>query len=60
MSNATFRVEGDLIIYGDLILNDGAKLEFIGDNSRVYITGSVNQSNTAVVSGDFEDLNNKF
>tara|TARA_R110002050_G_scaffold56512_1_gene127008 strand:+ start:105624 stop:107258 length:1635 start_codon:yes stop_codon:yes gene_type:complete len=60
VSNATFRVEGDLVIYGDLILNDGAKLEFIGADSRVYITGSVNQSNTAVVSGDFEDLNNKF
>ncbi len=38
---ATFKVEGDLTVYGDLILNDGSALEFIGNNSVVNIFGSI-------------------
>ena len=59
-SNATFRVEGNLTIYGDLVLNDGAKIEFIGDDSRVAVYGSVKKTGTTEVIGDFEDVNNKF
>ncbi len=56
----TFRVEGNLTIYGDLILNDGATLEFIGESSVVNIFGKVTKSETATVSGTFRDVKNKF
>ncbi len=58
--NSTFRVEGNLTIYGDLVLNDGATLEFIGDNSVVNIFGSVRKNGNVTINGNFEDVRNKF
>lgn len=58
--NGTFRVEGNLTIYGDLILNDGATLEFIGDSSKVTVFGSVKRSGNITITGDFEDVRDKF
>ncbi|UJH67428.1 hypothetical protein [Allomuricauda sp. SCSIO 65647] len=57
---ATFRVEGDLTVYGDLILEEGATLEFLGSGSRVNILGDVEIDENATVTGDFEDIQNKF
>jgi len=57
---ATFRVEGNLTIYGDLILNDGATIEFIGNDSVVNIFGSVIKNGNATVEGTFDDVRNKF
>ena len=59
-SNATFRVEGNLTIYGDLILNDGATLEFIGDTSVVTVFGDVKKNGSVSVIGTFEDTKFKF
>jgi len=59
-SGATFRVEGNLTIYGDLILNDGATLEFLGDNSVVNIFGSVIRNGNTEVSGNFRDIRSRF
>jgi len=56
----TLRIEGDLVIYGDLILNNGATLEFIGENSRVYVLGRVQRSGDVTIDGTFEDVWNKF
>jgi RNase P/RNase MRP subunit p29 len=58
--DATFRVEGNLTIYGDLILEDGATIEFIGSDSVVNVFGRVNKSETAEVKGDFVDVRNRF
>lgn len=58
--NANFRVEGNLTIYGDLILNEGATIEFIGDDSVANIFGSVVKSGSATVTGTFNDIKNKF
>ncbi|MBT8315640.1 MAG: hypothetical protein KJP26_14375, partial [Maribacter sp.] len=57
---ATFKVEGNLSIYGDLILSDGATLEFIGNGSVVNLFGSVVRGESTVVYGDFDDVKNKF
>ncbi len=59
-ANANFRVEGNLTIYGDLILEEGASLEFLGSNSRVNIFGDVIMDETATVEGDFDDVQDKF
>ncbi len=58
--NAVFRVEGDLTIYGDLILEEGATLEFLGDSSRVNVFGDVEIEDSASVIGEFDDVQNKF
>ncbi len=58
--NATFRVEGNLSIYGDLVLEDGAKVEFLGSSSVVNIFGSVKKTGTVEVTGNFVDVQNKF
>ena len=58
--NATFIVEGNLTIYGDLILEEGATIEFLGTASVVNIFGNVQRDSSAVVSGTFDDVRNKF
>lgn len=59
-SGATLRVEGNLTIYGDLILEDGAAIEFIGESSVVNIFGSVTRDGDTTVEGTFRDVRNKF
>ena len=57
---ATLRIEGDLTIYGDLILEDGATIEFIGPDSVVNIFGDVEQNGNVTIIGTFDDVKNKF
>lgn len=59
-NGAVFKVEGDLTIYGDLVLNDGATIEFLGNDSVVNIFGRVRVAATAEVIGTFTDVQNKF
>ncbi len=58
--DATLRIEGNLTVYGDIILNDGATLEFIGDDSEANVFGSVKKLGSATVIGEFKDIRNKF
>lgn len=57
---ATFRVEGNLTIYGDLVLNEGSTIEFIGSDSEVNIFGEVKKLGNVTVKGEFNDVRNKF
>ena len=56
---ATLKIEGDVTIYGDLILNDGATLEFLGD-SKANIFGEVIENGDVTITGDFEDIRGAF
>ncbi|WP_411030620.1 hypothetical protein [Spongiimicrobium sp. 3-5] len=56
----TVRIEGNLTIYGDLIVNDGATLEFLGEDSVVNIFGSVVRNGVTTVTGNFDDVRDKF
>lgn len=58
--NSTLRIEGNVTIYGDLTLNDGTTLEFIGDNNVVNIFGSVKKNGAVTITGNFEDVRGKF
>ncbi|MEL6917905.1 MAG: hypothetical protein AAFO99_09250 [Bacteroidota bacterium] len=57
---ATLRIEGNLTIYGDLVLNDGATIEFLGEDSVVNIFGSVVRNGSTTVNGNFDDVRSKF
>jgi hypothetical protein len=59
-AGATLRIEGNLTIYGDLVLNEGATIEFIGDNSVVNIFGDVERNGNVSIEGTFRDVRNKF
>lgn len=59
-SGATLRIEGNFTVYGNLILNDGATLEFIGDSSVANIFGNVVRNGNPTVTGTFDDVQNKF
>lgn len=59
-AGATLRIEGSVSIYGDLILEDGATVEFLGDSTIAVIWGSVVKAGSATVTGTFNDYFNKF
>lgn len=58
-SNAKLKVEGSVVIYGNLILNSGATLEFVGNGSSITIHGSVTKGNNVTITGNYTDTNNK-
>ena len=59
-AGATLRIEGSMSIYGDLILEDGATVEFLGDSTIAVVWGSVAKAGSATVTGTFNDYFDKF
>ena len=59
-AGATLRIEGSVSIYGDLILEDGATVEFLGDSTIAVVWGSVTRAGSATVTGTFNDYFSKF
>jgi hypothetical protein len=58
--DATFIVQGNLTIYGDLILEKGSTMQFL-DGSVVNIFGEVEiEDETVQVLGNFDDVRNAF
>ena len=58
-NNAKLKVEGNVVIYGNVILNNGAAIEFIGNNSSITIYGQVIKNGTVSITGNYTDVNNK-
>jgi hypothetical protein len=59
-NKATLKIEGSLVVYGDLRLNNGAKLEFVGSNSSITVNGNVYMDKSKVtITGKFTDVNGK-
>ncbi|WP_026933021.1 hypothetical protein [Christiangramia echinicola] len=59
-SNSRLKIEGLIEIHGDLNIASDGVLEFVGENSKIYVSGRVKINSGGKVIGDFEDLNNKF
>ncbi|CAM4012008.1 hypothetical protein FLAN108750_05055 [Flavobacterium antarcticum] len=57
--NGTFKVEGSVVIYGNLILNSNAKLEFLGSGSSITIYGNVTKNSNVTITGNYTDTFNK-
>ncbi|OOG76892.1 hypothetical protein [Algoriphagus sp. A40] len=58
-SKSVLRLSGSTVIYGDLRLNSGAKLEFVGDDNTITIYGDVTVNSGASISGNFNDTEGK-
>lgn len=54
------RIEGDVTIYGDLILQEGAVVEFLGAGSVIDVFGEVKYNGPASISGNFRDVRGAF
>ena len=57
--NGTMKIEGSVVIYGNLILNSGAKLEFLGSDSEITIHGTVTKNSGVTITGTYKDTFNK-
>lgn len=58
-SNAELKVSGSVVIYGDLKLNSGAKLTFVGSGSSITIFGTVTKGDNVKITGNFTVNDNK-
>lgn len=58
--NGLFQLEGDVTVYGDVILMEGATLEFLGSDSVIDVFGEVKYEGAATVKGSFRDVRGKF
>jgi len=58
-SNAVMKISGSVVIYGDLNLNSGAAIEFVGEGNTVTIFGRVQKGENVSITGDFVDTENK-
>lgn len=56
--NGTFKIDGNVVIYGNLILNSGARLEF-ASGSSITIYGNVIKNSGVTITGDYTDTMNK-
>ncbi|MCH7402303.1 hypothetical protein ACFOUP_03610 [Belliella kenyensis] len=57
--NGHIKLNGSAVIYGDLVMNSNAKLEFVGENNSITVYGRVTKNNGATVIGDFKDTEGK-
>jgi len=51
--NGTLRVEGSVVVYGNLVLNSGAKVEFVGQGSSITIFGNVTKNSNVTITGNY-------
>lgn len=56
--NGTLKIDGNIIIYGNLILNSGARVEF-ASGSSITIYGNVIKNSGVTITGDYTDTMNK-
>ncbi|OOG77009.1 hypothetical protein [Flavobacterium sp. A45] len=57
--NGTLNIEGDLMVYGNVILNSGAKLQFLGAGGHMIITGTVTKNSGVTITGNYIDDRNQ-
>lgn len=57
--NGTLKIEGSVVIYGNFVMNSGAKLEFLGSDSEITIYGKVTKNNGVTITGTYKDTFNK-
>lgn len=58
-NKATLFIEGSLVIYGNMVLNNGATIEFLGAGSSITIYGDVIKNGTVTIKGNYTDTFNK-
>lgn len=57
---ALLQIEGHITIYGDLVLRDGSRLAFLGNQSSIDIFGKVRYEGETSIDGAFRDVRDAF
>ncbi|WP_339874679.1 hypothetical protein [uncultured Algoriphagus sp.] len=57
--NSTLKLSGSVVIYGNLNLNSGGKIEFVGSNNSITVFGTVSQQSGSSITGTFTDTEGK-
>lgn len=57
--NSTLKLSGSIVIYGNLNLNSGGKIEFVGTGNSLTVFGTVTQNSGSSITGDFTDTEGK-
>lgn len=58
-SNGLLKIEGSVVIYGNLILNSNSKVQFVGSGSSITIFGNVSKANNVTITGTYIDTFDK-
>ena len=58
-SNSTLKLSGSAVIYGDLRINSGGTLEFVGEGNTITVYGDVQINSGGRVIGNFTDSEGK-
>jgi hypothetical protein len=57
--NGTLKLSGSVVIYGNLTLNSGATLEFVGSDNVITVYGKVTKNSGVTITGNFTDTEGK-
>lgn len=58
-SQSKLQLHGSAVIYGDLRLNSGATLEFVGEGNTITVYGTVTVNSGAQIIGNYTDTEGK-
>ncbi|MBB6326217.1 hypothetical protein FHS59_001845 [Algoriphagus iocasae] len=58
-SQSKLQLHGSTVIYGDLRLNSGATLEFVGEGNSITVYGTVTVNSGAQITGSYTDTEGK-
>jgi hypothetical protein len=58
-SNSTLKVNGAVVIWGDMDINANANITFVGSNASITIKGKVTKAKNISITGTFNDTENK-
>ncbi|GAA0878601.1 hypothetical protein GCM10009119_15690 [Algoriphagus jejuensis] len=58
-SNSYLKLTGSTVIWGDLKLNSGATLEFVGEGNTIHVYGDVTINSGAKIIGNYTDSSGK-
>ncbi|WP_281239562.1 hypothetical protein [Flavobacterium praedii] len=55
--NGELQIEGSVVIWGDLVMNSGAKISFLGNDSSITVYGKVTKNSGVTITGKYTGTN---
>lgn len=55
--NGELQIEGSVVIWGDFVMNSGAKISFLGNDSSITVFGKVTKNSGVTITGKYTGTN---
>lgn len=55
--NGELQIEGSVVIWGDFVMNSGAKISFLGNDSSITVFGKVTKNSGVTITGKYTRTN---